>query len=393
MNDSPIPRPISSRDHLTALDGIRGLAIFMVLIWHYGVTQSAATPGTMWSYIATALGLTWTGVDLFFVLSGFLIGGILLDNRASQNLFSVFYLRRVFRIFPLYFFWLGLFFILSSALAGDGSFKWLFQDPLPYWSYLTYTQNFAMAHREALGPNWLAITWSLAIEEQYYLLLPFVIRYFPLRALPWIFGICIASAPIIRWSLFHYTHSGLPGHVLLPGRWDALLMGVSVAYLCRRPWFLYWVAANRRLLNGILAVLFLGVCGLVLRKVQGASYTMSLYGYTLVALFYACLLLVTVTRPRGVINRLLSLRPLVFLGAISYGVYIIHQGISGIFHGLAHQTEPLITSPVDVLITVAALLTTLGLAWVSYRYFETPILRIGHRVRYQPRVTVQAAAH
>src|SRR5438309_218918 len=119
---------------LTQLDGIRGLAILLILAWHFVAIQIQAEPGTLPWYLRRALGLTWSGVDLFFVLSGFLIAGILLDQRNATNFFKVFYFRRVCRIFPLYFLVL-LLFILVIAIVDLPSkeFRWLFGDPMPLW--------------------------------------------------------------------------------------------------------------------------------------------------------------------------------------------------------------------------------------------------------------------
>src|SRR5580704_17724235 len=97
---------------LPELDGIRGCAILLVLIWHYVPCEISASEGAA-HVVSRALGLTWSGVDLFFVLSGFLIAGILLDNRNASNYFRVFYIRRVCRTFPLYFLLVGIFVSLT----------------------------------------------------------------------------------------------------------------------------------------------------------------------------------------------------------------------------------------------------------------------------------------
>jgi peptidoglycan/LPS O-acetylase OafA/YrhL len=113
---------------ISQLDGVRGIAILLVLVWHFFAAQIVvAEPAGILSYCKQALSLTWSGVDLFFVLSGFLIAGILLDHHNTSNYFRVFYLRRVCRIFPLYFLLLALFLCLSATslsnlLHSGGSF-------------------------------------------------------------------------------------------------------------------------------------------------------------------------------------------------------------------------------------------------------------------------------
>jgi peptidoglycan/LPS O-acetylase OafA/YrhL len=121
--------------------------------------------------------LSWSGVDLFFVLSGFLIGGILLDARSSPRYFQTFYLRRAYRILPLYFLVIGLS-LLPHLLAQFSVARAAHTTPLPlpWLSYATFTQNFWMAYLGVFGPSGMGITWSLAIEEQFYLSIPLLIR-------------------------------------------------------------------------------------------------------------------------------------------------------------------------------------------------------------------------
>jgi peptidoglycan/LPS O-acetylase OafA/YrhL len=119
----------SPTERMPELDGIRGLAIVLVLVWHYFVSALRVASATPLAYIQKAMWLSWSGVDLFFVLSGFLIGGILMDNRNAQNYFSVFYVRRTCRIFPLYFAALALFW-LCRAFASP-AFAWVFDKSLP----------------------------------------------------------------------------------------------------------------------------------------------------------------------------------------------------------------------------------------------------------------------
>src|SRR5712692_8308881 len=124
------------------LDGLRGIAIGMVIIWHYFSTVVQTRPGSPLSYFEEATRITWSGVDLFFVLSGFLIGGILLDNREAPGYFKAFYARRVCRIFPLYYACLALFavaWLLALPLGRNPGLDWLLARPMPAWSYVTFT--------------------------------------------------------------------------------------------------------------------------------------------------------------------------------------------------------------------------------------------------------------
>lgn len=158
------------------LDGLRGLAVGMVLLWHYVGCQITPqhTPSLLW--LREIVGMMWSGVDLFFVLSGFLITGILRDQRESRHYWGTFYLRRACRILPLYVILVGSYSLANAAgLNKAPGLWWLFYIPMPTWSYATFTQNFYMAAAGGTGANWLGITWSLAVEEQFYLLLPCVV--------------------------------------------------------------------------------------------------------------------------------------------------------------------------------------------------------------------------
>jgi peptidoglycan/LPS O-acetylase OafA/YrhL len=165
------------------LDGIRGTAIALVLFHHLFIFP--LVPGSFLSRFVIPLRLSWTGVDLFFVLSGFLIGGILLDARKAPNYFQVFYSRRFFRILPIY---AAMLLIIPALAMVAGvlhleNYRWLGGNPLPWYSYWTFTQNFWMARTNVSGLMILVITWSLAIEEQFYLTLPVLIRFLNKKSL------------------------------------------------------------------------------------------------------------------------------------------------------------------------------------------------------------------
>lgn len=154
----------SSASRIPQLDGVRGLAILLVLIWHYAVAPLLPSAGDWAPLFKTVLGFTWSGVDLFFVLSGFLIGGILLDNRDATHYYKAFYARRICRIWPIYLVWLGVFLmglVVVNTVAPQAPFAWQFQQPQPVWAYATLTQNLTMAASGTFGAPWLDVTWSL----------------------------------------------------------------------------------------------------------------------------------------------------------------------------------------------------------------------------------------
>jgi peptidoglycan/LPS O-acetylase OafA/YrhL len=368
------------------IDGVRGIAILLVVVWHY--IACTVQPGTPFTGVVPYLALTWSGVDLFFVLSGFLIGGILMDNREAKNFFFVFYIRRACRIIPLYAVWLLIFFALVRVATPVGDLAVLIANPLPLWSYATFTQNIMMPVTGSFGSTWLAVTWSLAVEEQFYLVLPLVIRYASPRIIPWICIACILCAPLLRLLFTFFIPNGaFAAYVLLPCRADSLMLGVISAWMIRQPRILSLLAANILALYCLLAILIVGSAVMTVRAnpLFGAGW-LSL-GYTWIALMYACFLLIAVTEKQGVIKMITTLPPLVRLGLIAYGVYILHLAVLAIVHWAIFRQVPRIVDAPDIVVTIAALILTVALARLSLRTLENPFVNWGHRFRYSSLVS------
>jgi peptidoglycan/LPS O-acetylase OafA/YrhL len=358
---------------LSQLDGIRGIAILLVVVWHYLPCQVESQQRAV-QVAMRALRLTWSGVDLFFVLSGFLIAGILLDNRDASNYYRVFYRRRVCRIFPLYFLVLGLFVCLSATSLGtDYRFAWLFANPMPLWSYATFSQNILMGINGNFGANWLAMTWSLAVEEQFYLVIPLLVAILPRRGLLYLFLIAIAAAPILRATL-----PGFWAFVNTPWRADSLLSGACLAVLVRWGPFLAFVRRHAQLVFGLFVLFLAGAAVITWRSPHVIA---PLKGLWLAAL-YSLFVLLAVALPEGRISRSLSNPLLVWFGTLSYGIYMFHQAVAGLLYGFIRGSGPTIKTPTDVGITALAFVVTLAIASLSYYAFERPILRYGHRLIY-----------
>jgi peptidoglycan/LPS O-acetylase OafA/YrhL len=385
MNHSPtIPNRVK------AFDGVRGLACLMVLLWHYGNTpQRDAWPFAVYLF-RRSLSLNWSGVDLFFVLSGFLLGGICLRQRDAANYFQAFYVRRICRIFPLYYLWLALWFVLPP-LVNEQSYRNLFVEE-PAWPYLTYLQNVWFSLQGHYGSAWLIVTWSLAVEEQFYLLLPSLIRFVPLRWLPRVLVGLIAAAPVAR-ALVIY---GLPeshamaAYWLLPCRWDAMFLGVLAAYLTQTPAQQEWVRGKVGVLRGALAAL--GVCLVVLLVAmpdKTRPFT-AIVGYSVIDVFFV--LLVVLARFDDIFARWLSFGPLVGLGVISYGVYLFHIGVLGFLLGTLQGANDEVVDWSGAGVVLLATAATFALATVSYFLLEAPFVRLGHHCRYGSRPTPSPSA-
>ncbi len=312
---------------------------------------------------------------MFFVLSGFLIGGILHDAKDSQSYYRTFYSRRIYRIFPLYFTWIA-FFVAGLYFAGPrsvSSLRGIFNRDIPVWSYLLFLQNFSMASKATFGPAWMGVTWSLAVEEQFYLLLPLLVRNLSYRGITMVVMASIVGAPVVRSILWFAGNTYMGPYTLLPCRADALGFGILVALACRNKRAWEWIASRRRHLY--LAFLFLG-CGVVfLLKYQRHLYTI---GLTWIAAFYALLLLLIVVKPGRLETSCFRSRGLVTLGGVSYAVYIFHQGINAWLHFAIFGERSNVSNWSSLSVTLLSLIIVMLLAALSWRLIEKPLIRRAH---------------
>lgn len=370
MNLSPDKR-------IAELDGLRCIAIALVL-WNHLIHPFLPTVAEHWLGVFRAAGnMTWCGVELFFVLSGFFIGGILIDQRDSPRLARVFYLRRAMRILPLYFLTL----IISLAAAQTG-----WASPGPSFApaiYVLFLQNFALAMQNHWDVLAFSILWSLAVEEQFYLAAPWVVRWMPKPRLPHLLVAIILTAMLLRSGLkLSWPDHRVGFHVLTPLRMDSLALGVLVAWAVRTPtatpFFtrlhttgLAWLAAGL----GLITVLALS------SPVQGDPLLVHV-GYSMINLFFALLVaMVVAVRPAG-LNRLLALAPLTHLGRLSYFIYLGHVLIGRSIIDSFGGPDFMLRSSAGLGLVLLAIAATWIAAIVSWKFFEAPCLRLGHRARY-----------
>jgi peptidoglycan/LPS O-acetylase OafA/YrhL len=377
----PPPMP-NSAVRIPALDGLRGIAILLVLMRH--TVFGMETDSRLLSPFIAAGRLSWSGVDLFFVLSGFLIGGILLDARESPRYFTTFYLRRFYRIFPLYGVIVAIFLsrhVLSWLLPGPlGQVTPL---PIPWLAYVSLTQNFWMAHIGWYGPLAMSVTWSLAVEEQFYLTIPFIIRKIRRKYLTGVLLAIVAGAPVLRTVLIHYLSNGnFAAYVLTPCRADALCMGVLCAVLVRKPNLWSLLVERRIVLRWVAVALFAGLVLMTVKAYDSFSTPMASLGYSWLAVFYACCLLNAVTTPIGWIQRVLCQPWLTRLGTLAYCLYLIHRPLNEVSRRFLAPHFGLPANPAWLLAGLLGVAASLLVASLSWKYFEKPLLRRGHRYTY-----------
>ena len=350
------------------LDGIRGIAILLVVMCHTVTCQIPWSNFLPSDNAARFLMLGWTGVDLFFILSGFLIVGILLDEKGHARYFRSFYVRRVCRILPLYYGVTVAYLLLNRS--GWIQSGWLFANILPEWSYLTFTQNFFM-HEAGWGALGLAPTWSVAVEEQFYLVIPLLVRLLNRRQLAVLFALAIAAAPFLRHEV-----GNLGAYTFPHTRTDAILTGGLLAMLYRWPEAWEYVKKYTRVWSTLLLLPPVAVWLLMGREAgMGDRYL-----HLVLAFGFGLLVMLTLTRCHARWSRFLQNRFLLWLGLRSYAIYLLHEPVGGLLRALlAPSPEPSFQTWGDLGITLLIFAVVAGLGELSFRYFEGPILRLGHR--------------
>lgn len=367
------------------LDGLRGAAIVLVLLYHYGYLTPRGASASFLTGLQKSFGIGWAGVDLFFVLSGFLIGGILLDARGSESYFSTFYARRFFRIMPLYYLWIGIYFVLTLTVVrvylaplGTVSERW---SSIPI--YLFFVQNMTKNLHSNLGTAWLAHLWSLAVEEQFYLLMPLAVRFLPRRRLVPLLLAAILGAPVARIVVFKYlSKAHAIQYMLTPCRADALAMGVLLAVFWRDDRWTTWLSSRRALLTSVTLSLAAVVAYLAFYDPSPYSFVMTTWGFSAIDLFFSCLLVIALLVPEGVFGAVCRLAFLAELGRLSYCMYITHEVVNLLCHSFLRGDIPRITSWQSAGVTLLSALATYGIAKVSWAYFENPLLQRGRAYRY-----------
>jgi len=372
-----------------ALDGLRAVAFLLVFFTHY-----AALP---WGF---------AGVNIFFVLSGFLITGILFDSRNDAHRARNFYIRRTLRIFPLYY---GVFFailLLEPIFHWRWSLDWLAW-PLYFANYLRFVSPDFMSVgtplqlasngmlKTPLAPQltlYLGHFWSLCIEEQFYLIWPWVVfSVRSRRALLWICASVVVLAPLLRIvAQDHAPNWMLEGELLYratPFQLDALLVGGLVALLLRgqRTGKVFEISAIIALFATFIGAFFLFVGILRAYPNWRAGYGYGAWKFTWGLSFvdlFAAAIIVCALKPSSPIYRLLSLRPLRWIGRISYGAYVFHD----IFHGIYRMVvaavgtqSQFVANHAEEFVLLLGLTCTLLLSWLSFRFFESAFINLKER--------------
>ena len=307
---------------IASLDGVRGIAILMVLAVH--LQQLEVLPAS-YLWLRRLMYVGWSGVDLFFVLSGFLITGILLDTRDRSGRAQVFYARRALRIFPLFYLAVLIGIVLTPFAASATELVRINFPSLREWVlYLCYLQNWAIP---ITNHNILGQFWSLGVEEQFYLLWPWCVWMVPRKSLHWVCLGGIAAAPCIRLIILHFVPPVSP--IVLMNtfcRMDTLLFGSLCAIAVRSD---RWSRIARRLILpavGLALFTMAGIDFLFVHELWSRGFWTQSVGYTALAIGYSAVLLAAYFQSgsRTALDRILKHPFLRFCGKYSYGLYVWH---------------------------------------------------------------------
>lgn len=369
------------------LDGLRGMAAICAVLWHYTDRARRLSPAVR--LFRHVVSISPAGMDMFFVLSGFLIGGILLKTLDSPNYYKTFYRRRLHRIIPIYYLWIVAFGVVSIFVpAIRRALPHGYSMPMVLAAYFLFLQNFASP---ILSVTWLEATWSLAVEEHFYLFMPAIMRRFSLKHLvQGLLAVVLLSPPLrIILSLAFKRNGGDWGWWVVYGwticRIDALALGVLLAIAWVNPTAKAWLRERIRWVYASMAALLVISAGFEALAAYEIRYTQAFtdgFGRSSLELFSLCLVVIALVnqgKPNAAFMRWGWLRE---VGKISYCVYLTHWGIFwAVLHFVFH-TRAGVDLKADVLGGALALAITVAVSELSWKYFEGPLLKRSHRYSY-----------
>jgi peptidoglycan/LPS O-acetylase OafA/YrhL len=368
------------RGRMPELDGLRGIAVLSV-VWHNGVWGSHwGAHNALVSLLNLSAGIGWVGVQLFFVLSGFLITGILLDEKNTPHQLRNFYVRRVLRIFPLYYATLFFLFIALPAL-GVSPVLDIKTDAEQIWYWL-FLSNWSIPIIG--GPGALSHFWSLAVEEQFYLLWPFAVMLLSHRGLARLCLAFVVSALIVRIAMIEYNfeYAEWRAYEFTFARWDALAIGALLALALRQPTWHAWVRAAAFPLV-VTALMYILTFVIVQHNYAAVERGIGAINQTVAALLFAALVYLGITSVTGRSapwRQFLNNGVLRNVGKYSYAIYVFHYPLLVFFnlyvnpHLVSFNAAcPTLATPARIIVVA---LISYCMAVCSWYLLERPFMRL-----------------
>ena len=379
------------KERNTALDGLRGFAMLLVFLWH---CTFLGTNTVLDRLFLEVLHYSWIGMHMFFALSGFLITGILLDSKTNDGYFGNFYARRFLRIFPLYYLVLAIsFFVLPhlhhakaerfAAIAGDE------------WSYWLYVSNFTIAKAGQWRHAIVDVSWSLAVEEQFYIVWPLVVYMLSLKGVA---RVCYATLAVAFATRLYLTLEGgneMLVYVSTVTRCDAIAAGAIAAIVLRDPGRFHALLHRYRI-----PALYVATAGMfALLAYTGGDYDRPLAmiaGHGIVAVFSGLLILNLVRPPSG--SKLVACFNWAFfrmVGKYSYAIYLFHLPLRAVIRDLLYPPSAYLTLwgsalPGQIIFYILSGAFVLSAAWLSFHLFESKFLGLQKYFKPDPGIVAPA---
>ncbi len=386
------PRIHALPSRFMELDGLRGLCALFVVLYHY-----LGGPA-FYSHTASRIReLIWASpftIDMFFILSGFLVGGILLNTRTSPNYYKTFYLRRLYRVAPIYYVWI-VGFVLIALFVPVARHEML---PKNYTlvaflaGMVFFVQNFPRFPLLAPVANWFGATWTLAIEEHFYLLAPLCLHRLGRRRMVAGLIAIIVLSPFARtfgWQFLGLKNpaesGGRAGDLWTPFRADGLAIGVLLAIVWQSPAIKAWLCDHAKWIYSgfvLTAPVSVGIAYMAAKNVHYADAFAAGFGRSVVQVWSLFLILIGLVNQGQKNVSFMRWRWLREVGKISYCLYLTHYGIHWAVLRFGFHTTPGVSFRSDALTDVIALVLTFGLSALSWKYLEGPLQARGHRFTY-----------
>jgi peptidoglycan/LPS O-acetylase OafA/YrhL len=371
--------------HIPILDGIRAYAVLMVCFVHFfQVDESSLYEANQYLGIGlfkiSQIGLR--GVELFFILSGFLISGILINSKKSPSFFKTFYFRRFIRIFPLYYFVLAIsFLVLPQFINIDASGNYVIKQQVWLWTYTSNLSNIfdQISWDDSLNFPSFGHFWSLCVEEHFYVFWPFLIYYSNekwLTRIMWIlvalsafsvlfvfvFGDCI---PILKWSSIRCS--------------GVLSLGGLIAYYLNNP-----LQHKQIVIISQKSIMISGILFLLAHFIPRQCEIHQVLTFFTSLVFFSCLLVLAI-EDRNIMSKLFKHRSLYFIGKISYGIYVYHGVLRPYFKSFLYDDlEIYINNGIlrSLIYTITCTMISIFIAWISWVIIEKPILSLKTYFKY-----------
>lgn len=349
VESAPLLKP-----HIDEIDGLRGIAILLVVILHW-VFQPLFLPYISTPWLKNVLNTFAYGVDLFFVISGFLIGRILLRTEKKLSGLFTFYLRRILRIWPLYYLLLGTIYFLSRGNLSTPKIQ--------LWTFFLFIFNFYESNGTIIHQA-LGTLWSLAIEEQFYALAPLIFMTLKQRYILFFSVFIIVISPFLRLGVSANSNIDLWRFTF--SRLDGISTGILISIILASTDAISYLLSKIHILQGIM---FLAIVVATMLYIVNSPWSSSLMVFS-----FGLLLVTTLIRSHsGQKTRVLNWEILRYLGVRCYSIYLFH-----IFFMLIATT----LSDNFIIRLILQSILTLGFAHISWKYLEYPIIKFGQRFRY-----------